>query len=169
MLPYHFLLTSMKFQIQEFNTNGMDSLKSLKLDNQQLSTFLSGTYFLSKYLTHWVFSLFILGRLQYMPVSVCSHRALSLINYNYWGYIFKYVIIFAVTENYEPVYAKWTTEKCAICRWVEDWEENKIIICNRYDLSNFVLTCMIKIKANFLVFLEIMNKIKFLQQQVLEK
>ncbi|XP_022156553.1 histone-lysine N-methyltransferase ATX3 [Momordica charantia] len=65
--------------IQEFNTNGMDSLKSLKLDNQQLSTFLS--------------------------------------------------------ENYEPVYAKWTTEKCAICRWVEDWEENKIIICNRCQVA----------------------------------
>ncbi|KAG6592922.1 Histone-lysine N-methyltransferase ATX3, partial [Cucurbita argyrosperma subsp. sororia] len=65
--------------IAEFNTNGIDSLKPLKLDNQQLSTFLSG--------------------------------------------------------NYEPVYAKWTTEKCAICRWVEDWEENKIIICNRCQVA----------------------------------
>ena len=37
-----------------------------------------------------------------------------------------------VTEQYEPVYAKWTTERCAICRWVEDWDDNKIIICNRY-------------------------------------
>jgi hypothetical protein len=34
-------------------------------------------------------------------------------------------------EKYEPVRAKWTTERCAVCRWVEDWEENKMIICNR--------------------------------------
>ena len=32
----------MKFQIAEFNTNGIDSSKPLKLDNQQLSTFLRG-------------------------------------------------------------------------------------------------------------------------------
>lgn len=37
-----------------------------------------------------------------------------------------------VAEKYEPVHAKWTTERCAICRWVEDWDYNKIIICNRY-------------------------------------
>lgn len=23
-------------------------------------------------------------------------------------------------EKYEPVNAKWTTERCAVCRWVED-------------------------------------------------
>ncbi|KAJ9164543.1 hypothetical protein P3X46_024108 [Hevea brasiliensis] len=34
-------------------------------------------------------------------------------------------------EKYEPVYAKWTTERCAVCRWVEDLDYNKIIICNR--------------------------------------
>ncbi|KAK7287344.1 hypothetical protein RIF29_00615 [Crotalaria pallida] len=34
-------------------------------------------------------------------------------------------------EKYEPVHAKWTTERCAVCRWVEDWEDNKMIICNR--------------------------------------
>lgn len=38
---------------------------------------------------------------------------------------------FVCTEKYEPVSAKWTTERCAVCRWVEDWEENKMIICNR--------------------------------------
>ncbi|KAH9787467.1 Histone-lysine N-methyltransferase ATX5 [Citrus sinensis] len=31
-------------------------------------------------------------------------------------------------EKYEPVSVKWTTERCAICRWVEDWDYNKIII-----------------------------------------
>ncbi|KAJ9563416.1 hypothetical protein OSB04_008576 [Centaurea solstitialis] len=34
-------------------------------------------------------------------------------------------------EKYEPVYAKWTTERCAVCRWDEDYDVNKIIICNR--------------------------------------
>ncbi|KAJ7965359.1 Histone-lysine N-methyltransferase [Quillaja saponaria] len=38
-------------------------------------------------------------------------------------------------EKYEPVYAKWTTERCAICRWVEDWDYNKIIICNRCQIA----------------------------------
>ncbi|PIN13894.1 histone H3 (Lys4) methyltransferase complex, subunit SET1 [Handroanthus impetiginosus] len=38
-------------------------------------------------------------------------------------------------ENYQPVHAKWTTERCAICRWVEDWEDNKMIICNRCQIA----------------------------------
>lgn len=38
-------------------------------------------------------------------------------------------------EKYEPVYAKWTTERCAICRWVEDWDYNKIIICNKCQIA----------------------------------
>lgn len=38
-------------------------------------------------------------------------------------------------EKYEPVHAKWTTERCAICRWVEDWDDNKIIICNRCQIA----------------------------------
>ncbi|KAH6756582.1 SET domain protein 14 [Perilla frutescens var. hirtella] len=38
-------------------------------------------------------------------------------------------------ENYQPVHTKWTTERCAICRWVEDWDYNKIIICNRCQIA----------------------------------
>ncbi|KAK7275362.1 hypothetical protein RIF29_16478 [Crotalaria pallida] len=38
-------------------------------------------------------------------------------------------------EKYEPVHAKWTTERCAVCRWVEDWEDNKMIICNRCQIA----------------------------------
>ncbi|XP_074281667.1 histone-lysine N-methyltransferase ATX4-like [Silene latifolia] len=38
-------------------------------------------------------------------------------------------------EKYEPVLAKWTTERCAVCRWVEDWDYNKIIICNRCQIA----------------------------------
>ncbi|KAG8390412.1 hypothetical protein BUALT_Bualt01G0080600 [Buddleja alternifolia] len=38
-------------------------------------------------------------------------------------------------ENYEPVCAKWTTERCAVCRWVEDWDYNKIIICIRCQIA----------------------------------
>ncbi|KAL9163142.1 hypothetical protein ABFS82_06G022100 [Erythranthe guttata] len=38
-------------------------------------------------------------------------------------------------EPYEPVSAKWTTERCAVCRWVEDWDFNKIIICIRCQIA----------------------------------
>ncbi|KAK1286740.1 Histone-lysine N-methyltransferase ATX4 [Acorus calamus] len=38
-------------------------------------------------------------------------------------------------EKYDPVYPKWTTERCAVCRWVEDWDYNKIIICNRCQIA----------------------------------
>ncbi|KAL5572102.1 hypothetical protein UlMin_021699 [Ulmus minor] len=38
-------------------------------------------------------------------------------------------------EKYEPVNVKWTTERCAVCRWVEDWDDNKIIICNRCQIA----------------------------------
>ncbi|KAL3838077.1 hypothetical protein ACJIZ3_022668 [Penstemon smallii] len=38
-------------------------------------------------------------------------------------------------ENYEPVFAKWTTERCAVCRWLEDWDYNKIIICIRCQIA----------------------------------
>ncbi|KAL6320411.1 hypothetical protein AAG906_007108 [Vitis piasezkii] len=38
-------------------------------------------------------------------------------------------------EKYEPVHARWTTERCAVCRWVEDWDYNKIIICNRCQIA----------------------------------
>ncbi|KAM0036188.1 putative [histone H3]-lysine(4) N-trimethyltransferase [Helianthus debilis subsp. tardiflorus] len=32
-------------------------------------------------------------------------------------------------EKYKPICAKWTTERCVVCRWIEDWDYNKIIIC----------------------------------------
>eukprot|EP01018_Ginkgo_biloba_P024517 Gb_33484 [translate_table: standard] len=38
-------------------------------------------------------------------------------------------------EQYEPVRVNWTTERCAVCRWVEDWDYNKIIICNRCQIA----------------------------------
>lgn len=38
-------------------------------------------------------------------------------------------------EAYEPVNAKWTTERCAVCRWVEDWDYNKILICIRCQIA----------------------------------
>ncbi|XXG89994.1 hypothetical protein AAC387_Pa12g1868 [Persea americana] len=44
--------------------------------------------------------------------------------------------LFAFLQDvYEPVQAKWTTERCAICRWIEDWDYNKIIICNRCQIA----------------------------------
>ncbi|XP_020576807.1 histone-lysine N-methyltransferase ATX4-like isoform X1 [Phalaenopsis equestris] len=44
-------------------------------------------------------------------------------------------LLACLQEEYEPVCAKWTTERCAICRWVEDWDYNKIIICNRCQVA----------------------------------
>ncbi|KAK9910193.1 hypothetical protein M0R45_034164 [Rubus argutus] len=41
----------------------------------------------------------------------------------------------SLQEKYEPVNAKWTSERCAICRWVDDWEDNKMIICNRCQIA----------------------------------
>lgn len=37
--------------------------------------------------------------------------------------------------QYEPVKANWTTERCAVCRWVEDWDYNKMVICNRCQIA----------------------------------
>ncbi|XP_031262931.1 histone-lysine N-methyltransferase ATX3 isoform X1 [Pistacia vera] len=47
----------------------------------------------------------------------------------------KQKLISLLKEKYEPLDAKWTTERCAICRWVEDWDYNKIIICNRCQIA----------------------------------
>ncbi|XP_024541624.1 histone-lysine N-methyltransferase ATX3 [Selaginella moellendorffii] len=36
---------------------------------------------------------------------------------------------------YKPVVPIWTPERCAVCRWIEDYDVNKIIICNRCQLA----------------------------------
>uniref|UniRef100_R7WGM9 Histone-lysine N-methyltransferase ATX4 n=1 Tax=Aegilops tauschii TaxID=37682 RepID=R7WGM9_AEGTA len=40
-----------------------------------------------------------------------------------------------LNEPYDHVQVKWTTERCAVCRWVEDWDYNKIVICNRCQIA----------------------------------
>uniref|UniRef100_A0A0D9UYC6 Histone-lysine N-methyltransferase n=1 Tax=Leersia perrieri TaxID=77586 RepID=A0A0D9UYC6_9ORYZ len=40
-----------------------------------------------------------------------------------------------LANSFSPVCARWTTERCAVCRWVEDWDYNKIIICNRCQIA----------------------------------
>uniref|UniRef100_A0A0D9V3N8 Histone-lysine N-methyltransferase n=1 Tax=Leersia perrieri TaxID=77586 RepID=A0A0D9V3N8_9ORYZ len=40
-----------------------------------------------------------------------------------------------LNEPYDTVNVKWTTERCAVCRWVEDWDYNKIVICNRCQIA----------------------------------
>ncbi|EEC70185.1 hypothetical protein OsI_00917 [Oryza sativa Indica Group] len=40
-----------------------------------------------------------------------------------------------LANSFRPVNARWTTERCAVCRWVEDWDYNKIIICNRCQIA----------------------------------
>lgn len=47
------------------------------------------------------------------------------------GFEFVELDIFSHADPYDPVNVKWTTERCAVCRWVEDWDYNKIVICNR--------------------------------------
>ncbi|KAM2647665.1 hypothetical protein TB1_000886 [Malus domestica] len=60
-------------------------------------------------------------------------------DYNKHGWnpvkLVKQQLIDLLKEKYEPVNTKWTTERCAVCRWVEDWEDNKIIICNRCQIA----------------------------------
>ncbi|XVE77275.1 hypothetical protein DITRI_Ditri13aG0049200 [Diplodiscus trichospermus] len=62
-----------------------------------------------------------------------------IVEYNSFGVdtlkLDKQKLIGFLQEKYEPVDAKWTTERCAICRWVEDWDYNKIIICNRCQIA----------------------------------
>ncbi|KAI5075607.1 hypothetical protein GOP47_0009683 [Adiantum capillus-veneris] len=36
---------------------------------------------------------------------------------------------------YVPVVVNWTAERCAVCRWVEDFDWNKMIICNRCGIA----------------------------------
>ncbi|XP_027189940.1 histone-lysine N-methyltransferase ATX5-like isoform X1 [Cicer arietinum] len=47
----------------------------------------------------------------------------------------KHKLLTFLQDKYEPVCAKWTTERCAVCRWVEDWDYNKIIICVRCQIA----------------------------------
>ncbi|MCD7447927.1 hypothetical protein HAX54_036295 [Datura stramonium] len=47
----------------------------------------------------------------------------------------KQQLISLLQEKYKPVNAKWTSERCAICRWIEDWDFNKIIICSRCQIA----------------------------------
>ncbi|XXG82355.1 hypothetical protein AAC387_Pa10g0326 [Persea americana] len=47
----------------------------------------------------------------------------------------KQKLLASLQEKYDPVYVNWTTERCAICRWFEDWDYNKIIICNRCQIA----------------------------------
>ncbi|XWS46228.1 hypothetical protein CRYUN_Cryun14cG0046500 [Craigia yunnanensis] len=62
-----------------------------------------------------------------------------IVEYNAFGVdtlkLDKQKLIGFLQEKYEPVDAKWTTERCAVCRWVEDWDYNKIIICNRCQIA----------------------------------
>ncbi|TVU35727.1 hypothetical protein EJB05_17630 [Eragrostis curvula] len=47
----------------------------------------------------------------------------------------KQKLIDLLNEPYDSVNVKWTTERCAVCRWVEDWDYNKIVICNRCQIA----------------------------------
>ncbi|KAL4367209.1 hypothetical protein GQ457_05G000890 [Hibiscus cannabinus] len=62
-----------------------------------------------------------------------------IVEYNAFGVhamkLDKQKLIGFLQGKYDSVDAKWTTERCAVCRWVEDWDYNKIIICNRCQIA----------------------------------
>lgn len=103
----HFLL-----QLEDYNTVSLPNIVKrpslLQLRKQKLQIHLQGN------------SLFY---------SILFSILLFWNNYLYGHFYF-------TTEKYVAVDAKWTTERCAVCRWVEDWDDNKIIICNRYTNIN---------------------------------
>ncbi|XP_024371761.1 histone-lysine N-methyltransferase ATX5 [Physcomitrium patens] len=40
-------------------------------------------------------------------------------------------LLATLDQPYMPVDTTWTSERCAVCRMVEDWHHNKMVICNR--------------------------------------
>lgn len=44
-------------------------------------------------------------------------------------------LLATLDQPYEPVDTTWTSERCAVCRMVEDWHHNKMIICNRCQIA----------------------------------
>lgn len=103
-------------QIAEYKARSLDPLK---LHKQKLLAFLQGTYSFPTLVSLFLFIYsFIFGNVERRWVL-------------YMGNSDQNEIHFIATGKYEPVNVKWTTERCAVCRWVEDWEDNKIIICNR--------------------------------------
>lgn len=107
----------------------------MQLDQQQVLAFLQGKYFI-KSSVHWLF-LSLEFFYEWVLFAYCKHCKHS---FHYLNIFFNCRnSFFIVTEKYEPVCPKWTTERCAVCRWVEDWDYNKIIICNRW-IYNFWLS-----------------------------
>ncbi|KAF7153653.1 hypothetical protein RHSIM_Rhsim01G0172300 [Rhododendron simsii] len=89
----------------------------------------------------WKVSIKVKGSMLTLEKWVCtgSLHSKAIEEYNALGFnplkLNKQQLLSFLKEKYEPVYAKWTTERCAVCRWVEDWEYNKIIICNRCQMA----------------------------------
>uniref|UniRef100_A0A5B7APC3 Putative histone-lysine N-methyltransferase ATX5 n=1 Tax=Davidia involucrata TaxID=16924 RepID=A0A5B7APC3_DAVIN len=77
--------------------------------------------------------------LEQWMLQIAEYHARSLVSVNSLKRpslkVRKQKLLTFLQEKYEPVYAKWTTERCAVCRWVEDWDYNKIIICNRCQIA----------------------------------
>lgn len=117
-------LTNNKIILQIIEHNSQAGIPQ-QLDQKQVLSFLQGECIFHVNLIHWSLRFSfdqVLWNFEvtYLLLNISSKR----------GNSFYFYLIFS--EKYEPVYANWTTERCAICRWVEDWEDNKIIICHRY-------------------------------------
>lgn len=126
-----FWLVMCIIQIAAYTEHGLDTSK---LDLKQLTEFLEGN--------SWTTTLNFRG---FILLFCCPYMSLHLaknclILFSPWRNIYS---AFVLAGKYEAIPAKWTTERCAICRWVEDWEYNKIIICNRYISLLMSTTCII--------------------------
>jgi hypothetical protein len=115
-------LTLQMLQLADYHENALVSVRppkkpSIKERKQKLLTFLQGICFSKHRISHFN----ELHNLKFFTDN-CNNC----------------IFCFTLTEKYEPVYAKWTTERCAVCRWVEDWDYNKIIICIR--LNTLIIT-----------------------------
>nr|GMD34562.1 histone-lysine N-methyltransferase ATX4-like [Ipomoea batatas] len=40
-----------------------------------------------------------------------------------------------LSQKHTPITQKWTPERCAVCRWNEDWDYDKIVICNKCEMA----------------------------------
>ncbi|XP_059634367.1 histone-lysine N-methyltransferase ATX4-like isoform X2 [Cornus florida] len=79
----------------------------------------------------WKVSIKVKGSMLTLEKWIAEHNALGFNSLK----LQKQQLFDFLQEKYEPVHAKWTTERCAVCRWVEDWDYNKIIICNRCQIA----------------------------------
>ncbi|XP_055828536.1 histone-lysine N-methyltransferase ATX4-like [Solanum dulcamara] len=79
----------------------------------------------------WKASIKVMMSMQPLGEWVANHNGLGITPLK----LDRQQLMSLLQEKYRPVNAKWTSERCAICRWIEDWDFDKIIICNRCQIA----------------------------------